>query len=677
MNRTKIIEEPSTALDALASEVQKLFREAIGVRNFGGVTGSLRLGYIRDILESGDEHPYFQEATEESCDETDDGCDNGDLGDACSIEDTMKSYKERSPFSSLASLLTTVKKYEFISLIENAYAQIGNKPFKLKAGKDPVLTDKQVKDVGKEFYSFLENFLETNEVRIDQIPVAFNLNTLGEVTSALADVAQEESEIRISESINANEAVLERVFQRSDFMAKYIEVIKDTTDYPIGILWIDDKSMKKERYIKDGKLALKYSIQSDAHRVDPSYFWATEDHRLNDVGRAVFRLTQYSKGDLLRWKSGGVDITGSEMVSEILTDFLEHNPDGSRMHNAMLFNDHMNLNDGMYDVVVSRGTFDIEHVKALGVNVPKLYEQESFIPCEIYFAGSNILRVRIMETADERLGVYTTVFRRKGQSIFGWSLHDFIYPFAKMYASAIDAVDLSVGKSVGSFIQVDTGVMKDATKYLKINDKTGESELDLNEDTIIEFDSTMAGFGAASNFKGVPITATQLPSDLNKLIPVIDLIHKELEKISGIPSILTNGSDVPSALRTTSNFNAAFSASAKVVKSLLRESEMRILEPGTRFIFDAKAMSGDMGDFLTEIEPEILLSDTLTRELNDDQQLSQSVQQIAQFGDFIPPEKMSKLINTWGREVHNLTEDLIPGTGVLSTSTPSTPAQAV
>mgnify|MGYP007014125644 FL=1 len=269
----------------------------------------------------------------------------------------------------------------------------------------------------------------------------------------------------------------------------------------------------------------------------------------------------------------------------------------------------------------------------------------------------------------------TTVFRRKGQSIFGWSLHEFLYPFAKLYEGAIDAVDRSVGKSIGSLIQVDTGVIEDPTKYMTKNEQTGEVELDLSEDVIIEFDSTQAF--SSPNFKGVPVSVTQLPSDLTKLLPVIDFAHTELERISGIPSILVNSNNISSALRTNSNFNASFTASAKVVQSLLRESEVRVLEPSIRFIFDSKAMSGDMKEFLIEAEPEILLSDTLTRELNDDQELLQSMQFFGQFADRIPPEKLNSLINTVGREVYHLREDLIPGTGVLATTTPSTPAQQV
>jgi hypothetical protein len=279
-----------------------------------------------------------------------------------------------------------------------------------------------------------------------------------------------------------------------------------------------------------------------------------------------------------------------------------------------------------------------------------------------------------MECADDHLGVYTTVFRRKGQSIFGYSLHEFIYPFAKLYEGTIDALDQSVGKSIGSIIQVDTGVIDNIDAYLE-KDKDGNTTLNLAGDNVIEFNSTNA-FNAP-NFKGVPITIDQLPSDINKLIPLIEVIHNEIERISGIPSILVNSNNISSALRTNSNFNASFTASAKVIQSLLRESEVRILKPSIQFIFDTQALSGNMKEFLIEAEPEILLSDTLTREINDDQQLLLGVQTLAQFSNIIGEEKLSGLVNLVGREVYNLEEDLIPNVGVLKTATPSTPAQSV
>jgi len=675
MRTKEVVNVESTKSHDLETEVYRLFRDSISVRHAMGATQSLQLGYIREAVECGDEEPFFtttQQQCESPCEEdTKLDCEE-ELEELCSMEEVAEQYKAQSPFKSVANLLTTVKKYEFISLVENAYAQIGNKPFKLKASKEPVPSNDQIKESAETFYEFLENYLEANEVRIDEIKDAFNLDTLGEVTKALADTIEEEINNSTQESIDSNEIVIEKVFKRADFMNKYIEVIKDTTDYPIGVMWIDDLALKKEKYISGGKLKFKYSIQCDANRVDPCYFWATEDHRLNEPGRAVFKLAQYTRGEIIQWKEKNV--TGSTEITTSLDEFLDTYEDGYKMHEAMLFNDHKQLNAGMYDVMVSRGQFDVSSLKDLNIKIPEIYNAESHVPCEIYFAGNKLLRVRVMECTDERLGVYTTVFRRRGQSIFGYSLHEFVYPFAKLYAGAIDAVDRSVGKSTGSIIQIDTSVIQDAEKYLTKN-ADGEVVLDLSSDLIVEFDSREAF--SAPNFKGVPITIDQLPSDLSKLLPVVEFTIKQIELISGIPSILVNGSNVSSALRTTSNFNAAFAASAKVIQALLRESENRILKPSIKYIFETKAASGEMKDFLVETEPEILLSDTLTRELNNDQQLLQGVQSLAQFSQLIPQENLAGLVNKVGREVYNLDEDLIPGVGTLKTATPATPAQSV
>lgn len=678
MPKEEVVSVESTGSQDLKGEVYKLFREAISVRNLTGVTYDLRVGYIREAIETGDEHPFFtttQEQCATGCDENPNvECeDPDDLADMCSMEDLAKQYQEISPFRSVANLLTTVKKYDYISLVENAYAPIGNKPFKFKAGKEPVLSKEQIERSATVFYQFLENFLESNEVRINEIKDSFNLDTLGEVTEALADTVEEETINTIQESINSNEIVLEKIFNRTNFMNKYIEIIKDTTDFPIGVMWIDDKALKKEKYVSnDGKLKFRYTIQCEANRVDPYYFWATEDHRINEVGRAVFRLTQFTRGELEQWKEK--EVTGSAKITKSLNKFLTAYEEGYKMYEAMLFTDHKELNAGMYDVVVSRGQFSVEQIKDLNIEIPKIYSQESHVPCEIYFAGNELLRVRVMECVDERMGVYTTLFRRRGDSIFGYSLHEFIYPFAKLYAGAVEAVDLSVGKSIGSIIQIDTAVIKDPEKLLKKNE-AGEVTLDLSDDIIIEFDS---GTGFISpNFKGVPVTIDQLPSDLAKLLPVVQFCLDQIEVVSGIPNLLISGENVSSALRTTSNFNAAFASSAKVIKSLLRESETRILRPSIKFIFESKAASGEMKDFLIEVEPEILLSDTLTRERNDDQELLQGVQTLSQFSNIIPQDKIAGLVNTVGREVYNLDDDLIPGVGALKTSTPSTPTQSI
>ena len=155
---------------------------------------------------------------------------------------------------------------------------------------------------------------------------------------------------------------------------------------------------------------------------------------------------------------------------------------------------------------------------------------------------------------------------------------------------------------------------------------------------------------------------------------MVDFIFRQLELITGIPSILVNADNISSALRTDSNFNAAFAASAKTIQALLRESENRILKPSIKYIFECKAASGDFKQFLIDAEPEILLSDTLNRESNDDRQLVQNLQTISQFSSLIPPERISALINTVGREVLNLEEDLIPGVGPLNTTPQPAPA---
>ena len=669
-----------TESDALAGEVHYLYRDAIGCRYNSGIIHDLRRGFIRETIDDGDEG--FTELNPHVKPQSDCGCTDGNtcskcepqLQTACTIEDMTKAMGAVSPFKGVANLLTTVKKYEFISLVENAYAQIGHKPFKFKPTKDVELSESELKKAASEFYQFVESFLDENQVRVNELPQAFNLSTMGEITEALADSAQQEADNRVQEHLSVNEGAMERIFKRSDYMREYMEVIKDTTEYPIGVMWVDDKSVKKERVIRNGKMAVNYAIQCDAKRIDPCYFWATEDWRLNQRGRAVFKLEQFTSGDIQRWVD--MEITGSDQVSKDVREYLHDHTDGFRMYEAMMFDDHIHLRKGYYDVLISRGMYNAVYVKERGIKIPDSYKNESYIPCEIYYSAGKVLRCRVMEVIDDNLGVFTTVFRRRGQSIFGYSLHDFIYAFAKLYEGAVDAIDRSMNKATGSIIQVDTGVLNNPDAYIRKDEETGEITLDLTDDLVIEFDSTQAF--SSPNFKGVPIHVDQLPSDLAQLLPVVDFVFDQLEKISGIPSILVNSQNVSSALRTTGNFNASFAASSKGVKSLLREGENRVLEPSVRYIFDNKAMTGEMGEFLTDLEPEILLSDTLTREVNEDNDLVQGVISLSQLGGgLIPPDKLSGLINTVGREVYNLNEDLIPGAGVLSTVKQPTPVAPV
>lgn len=663
--------------ESLGSEVLALFRDAVSYRNCTGVTASLQNGYVRDTYDDDAQDDLPAHASSCGCDAAKDEscslCDN-QLKDICTLDQVMTRCKEVSPFAGTASLLATVKKYEFIALAENAYAQIGNKPFKLEATKEVSAKKGNLRDAAKRFYEFLDNFLKENDVKIGQIPAALNLDTMGEVSTALASSAKHEAILELDKSLGEAETILERIFNRANYMREYLEVLKDTGDYPIGVMWLDDKVLKRERLVSaSGTLTHSYTIQCDATRIDPCHFWATEDHQLNAVGRAVFKYTQLTAGDLKRWKNSQT-LLGSTKLGKNISDYLDLHADGYRMYDAMLFRGGPELDKGFYDVITARGVFKRENIKEYLSKIPKLFEYDDYIPCEVSFSGTTILGVRVLEFSDEHLGVHTTVFRRRGQSIFGYSLHDFIYPFAKLYEGNLDAIDRTMGKAIGSLIQIDVGAIVDPEKYLEKNEKTGEVTLNLSDDVLVEFDSSNV---INPNFKGVPIHVTQLPNDLSKLLPMMDFIFQQLEKISGIPSILVNANNVSSALRTTENFNAAFTASSSSIRALLRESETRILRPSIDFFFEVKAASGDMKDFLIEAEPKILLSDTLTREHNDDQNILESLRVLSAFSTIIPQEKLASLLNLVGRKVYNLDEDLVPGAGPLNVRSPDVPAQAL
>lgn len=666
--------------NTLEGEVQSLFNQAISSRFTSGVTSDLRVGYVRSSLDDNNTFPEIK--ADENCgcecsEEQGESCELCDkpLEDVCTLSDTVDWCKKHSYLTGISHLLETTKKHEYYALLEEAYAPVGDRPFKLKARNKAVTPDEDIEQSGTEFYEFLENFLEQNQVRVHQIPDAFNLETLSQVGDELVAAADKQADDKLRQSIRTNEEVIHRVFKRSQYMKEYIQVKKDTADHRIGVMWLDDNVLLKTDKIVGGKLTFEYHTQCDANRIDPRYFWATPDYKLHTVGQAVFTLRQYSSGDIARWKGT------NDILDENITEYLEDNEVGFTMYEACLFEDDRLLRDGKYDVLVSRGRYTREGVEALGLPVPTIYKDENMIPCELRYSGGLLLHARVMQCIDEHLGVYTTVFKRKGDNLFGYSLHDFIHPFAKFYEGIIKGIDKSASKVTGSLIQMDTGVIDDPTKYFSQDDK-GEVALDLSDDMIVEFDSTEAMM--SPNFKGVPIHISKLPSDTNQLIPLIGIVYQQIDKITGIPTLLTDGSNVSSALRTTDIYNAAYAASAKTTRSLLREGEVRILQPSINFIFKAKALSGDIDEFLIEADPEILLSDTLTTEFNTDRQLIQHLSEIGSFASLLPADKLAgfqdrfaALLNHVGHESFNLEEDLVSGVNPLSTSDQGAAVQSV
>lgn len=676
----KILKPKSAKLDALGGELWLLFQLSSSSRVSSGTLNDVRSAATREILannvpvlELGDDWQFQKMNESKDCKCTCDANESCDLCqkplDSVCIENYLKECGSRSPFSGMANLITTVKKYEHRAVVETAYAEIGNKPFKLEATKSTDLDETSKIESATAFYASLENFLDENKIRIHELPDALDLETMIDVTDKLAESVDQDTEIRVRNALDKNEEVIERVFKRAEFMSEYMQAIIDTEDWPIGILWVDDKSIKREKIIRDGKLKVNFSdIQADATRIDPRYFWATEDHKMNRFGRAVFILKRLSRGDIARIKDHNV--SGSDIINKNITEYLAEHENGYRMPQASLFEDDMLLDDGQYDVLVSRGFYTRENLEKEGIKINAAeFANETHIPCEVWYSGGKVLTVKVIECADEYLGVYTTTFRRRGNGIFGYSVHDFVHALAKMYEGALDALDKSVGKAAGSFISIDTGVVPDIEKYIRKDPVTNESFLDFSGDTIIEFDSTNAF--QSNNFKGVPIHVTTLPTDIPNVTAVLNIIDEQMENLTGIPALFRSSQNVPSALRTTANYNAAYDRLNEGVKTILRDPENRMLLPGVKYFFETRAAQGEMEPYLVDAEPEILLSDKLSREENERRNLIIDIRELmATFGNIIPPASMAALVNNLGREAYNLRDDLIPGADVLSTVDP-------
>ena len=659
----------------LAGELHMLMMHSITYRGRCGATFDIQSAYLRtgqDIpwpnsvpwLKVGPIDPASSMEAKCDCDkEKGESCElcDDDLAEICTTEDVMERMGEYSPFRRLARLISTIKSYDYISLAEHAYAKTGNKPFKLKSNREITIDQREMDELTSLLVDNIQNFIDVNDVRIDEIPYAFDVNAIGDLVVAFEEYLMKKAKRHNDDELQKFEDGLERTFNRTNFMGEYLECVKDTANFPLGILWIDDNAVKREKKIVGSQVKVSYKVQCTAERVHPSQVWFTPDYSLSQTGRAVFRAKRFTRGDIAQWKEMG--ISGSKKIDWNITRFLEKYTEGCFIPYIMLFRNLNPLINYDYDVMIMRGMVRRDQVEDLGVDVPEYFKNDTFIPCEIYFSGSYILRCRVMEAPDKHMGVYTTVFRRNCDSIYGYSVYDFCQPFANLYMTTMDAIDVSVGKSMGMIVQLDRAVINDPEKYF-VRDKNGRVIFDMTQDQFVEFDSSQL-YGV-NNFKGVPITVTQIPSNLEQLLPMLELILNEMERVTKIPNMLVDGSEVSSALRTTSNMNMAYNSSAKVIQALLRETENRMLRPGISYMFDCEVLSGRIPRGLLELEPEILLSDTLVRETNDAQELVNGLQILSQFAQFIPPEKFGTLINTVARKAFGFTEDMVPDAGVFT-----------
>ena len=660
----------------LAGELHLLMLSGINYRNDCGATFDIQAAYLRanedpnqpsSVPQLDFIKPYnkgWDGNGQKECGckegETCELCDDA-LQDICTTDEIQERMETCSPFARVAKKVSTIKVYDYISLAEHAYAKTGNKPFKLKSNKEITIDQREMEELAGLLAANIEAFIEQNDVRVDEIPMAFDFAAMSDLVVAFEEYLRKKATKHNDDKLREYEESIERTFNRTDFMKEYLETIKDTANFPLGILWIDDNAIKKEKRIVGGQVKIEWKIQAVAERVHPSQVWFTPDFTFSEVGRCVFRVKRFTRGDIMQWSE--LDVAGSEKLNRNITKFLDDYDEGCWIPYTMLFRNVNPITNYDYDVMITRGMFTKSRVEELGIDIPATMKNENYIPCEIYFSGSYILRARVMDVLDKHLGVFTTVFRRNCDSIYGYSVYDFCMPFAKIYGSVLDAMDRSVGKSVGMFVQVDRSVIDDPDKYFR-RDKNGNIILDISEDQLIEFDSGKS-FGSP-NFKGYPITITQVPSNLEKLTPMLELVLGEMERITKIPNLLTDGSDVSSALRTTSNMNMAFNSSAKVIQALLREAEARVLRPGIAYLFDCELLNDRIPRGLLELEPEILLSDTLVRETNDSQELLNGLQILSQYAQIIPQDKFAMLINTVARTAFGFKEDLTPEAGVFA-----------
>ena len=578
--------------------------------------------------------------------------------EVCTVKDTVDLCKKRNVFDGLSTLITLVKAADYTAAVESYYAPVGNKPMELKAPAivDPRDTDLQ--EAADTFYDYIENFLRDNQVKITELADAMNLESLPDAADQLRTVAINQLQLEEQEGLDAAEKLLERLFGQVGLMTEYLKVIKDTEDSPIGVLWCNSETFVRSLKAASGKVRLTRDIKPSVERIDPCYFWATPDWTNHQVGRAVFRLVEKTNGDLEHLKKHT-----PHPLKQNIADLLEDS--GHKNFSAHLFVDDMELNNGIYDVLICRGYFDKSQLFQAGV---KVESDERMIAAEVWYAKGMLIYAEQLPDFFEKLGVFTTYFRNNGDSIWGISLHDFIRPFAKMYEGTIKVTDRSVAKSVGSIVSMDTGVIPDFATALKRN-ADGTYEIDFTSDTVLPFDSTEAGL--SPNFKGIPIHVTKLPHDLNELFPVLNMIFQQIEVITGIPSILSTGTPDSSAVRTDGSYRTAFRAANAKIASIIRRARDSVLIPAVKFFYYSLIESGELKGFPIEAYPEVLADKRLELEKTNARNMAGILSDLGPYAQMLPPDRVAGIINQFGRELYGLNYDLVPGVNPIGNTSQS------
>lgn len=583
--------------------------------------------------------------------------------DVCTVKDTVDFCKKRDVFDGLSTLITLVKAADYTAAVESYYAPVGNKPMELKAPAIVDPSDTDLQEAADTFYDYIERFLSENQVKITELADAMNLESLPDAADQLRNVAINQLQLEEQEGLEVAEKLLERLFGQVGLMDEYLKVIKDTEDSPIGILWCNSHDFVRSLKVSSESVRLTRSIKPSVERIDPCYFWATPDWTSHQAGRAVFRLVKKTSGDL-EYLKDNTPTALKENIANLLKD------SGHKNFSAHLFVDDMELDSGTYDILICRGYFDKSQISKVGV---KISSDERMVPAEVWYAKGMIIYAEQLPDYFEKLGVFTTYFRNKGDSIWGISLHDFIRPFAKMYEGTIKVIDRSVAKSVGSIVSIDTGVIPDFTSALKRN-PDGTYEIDFTSDTVLPFDSTEAGL--SPNFKGVPIHVTKLPHDLNELFPVLNMIFQQIEVITGIPSILSTGTPDSSAVRTDGSYRTAFRAANAKIASIIRRARDSVLIPAVEFFYYSLIENGELKNFPIEAYPEVLADKRLELEKTNARNMAGILSDLGPYAQMLPPDRVAGIINQFGRELYGLNYDLVPGVNPIGNASQPQLAEA-
>ena len=594
--------------------------------------------------------------------------------------DLLASCKDENKLDRIAELLATVKIGDYLAVINRVFAPVGSRPMAIKSttfNPEIYADEHEMTRAAQALYDYIDNIIKQHQVTIEEIPEAFDFNSIIDMVEKLTDVANQKLMDRIQRANALAEDRMALLFTRINLMKTYQHVLADIAYAPIGIIWCDHNILQPVINITKGKVTRRQEQLAGVNRIDPCYFWNTPDHTTDRKGRAVFTVRRLDFNTLESLMDKATLSIQRKAIKAILYD--ENNKPRQSYTNQtfQLVTDNDLENSYLFDVLVCRGSFQ---AKQLAVLFPNEKFTQTFVDAELWYLNGTIIFADLLPDYYDKYGVFTTNFRplKDTSSLWGYSLFEFIDPIVSLYQDALKQLDIAIGKSNSSITMVDISVIDQPEKYFKTKVVDGKTEtyFDLSGDSVFLFSSNNA---LSNTFTGIPIKTDQLPHNMNVLFPAINFFMNLLDTFTGLPSIMTTGNPDSSAVRTDQSYATAYRNASSQLAAILGRGKESILLPMLRFFYYLCIDNNDIfKNYPINDYPEIMLDEQLAFQLQYNQNQTKGLlQDLGPFANQLSPDIITSIINQMGKQVYGLKTDLIPGINPLSTSAPAQPAKTL